>query len=63
MAQAFAQLQEKRHIADYDNTKSWTSAEALVEVAMAIKAFAIWPMIRDKSVAQDYLVSLLRRRD
>jgi uncharacterized protein (UPF0332 family) len=59
VAQAFGQLQDKRHIADYDNTTFWTATEALREVTTAAKAFSSWQKIRDEKIAQDYLVSLL----
>jgi len=61
VAQAFGQLQDKRHIADYDNTTFWTRTEALREVTTAAKAFSIWRSIRNEKIAQDYLVSLLIR--
>ena len=40
VAQSFVQLQDKRHIADYDNATFWTLTEALTEVTTATKAFA-----------------------
>ena len=39
VAKTFAQLQEKRHIADYDNTTFWTRTEALTQVNSAEQAF------------------------
>jgi hypothetical protein len=59
VAQAFGQLQDKRHVADYDNTTFWTATEALREVTTAAKAFSTWQAIRDEKIAQDCLVSLL----
>lgn len=59
VAQAFVQLQEKRHIADYDNGVTWTPIESLREVTTASKAFQVWASIRDENIAQEYLVSLL----
>lgn len=64
VAKTFAQLQEKRHIADYDNTTFWTRTEALAPVKSAEQAFATWKLIRNEQVAQAYLVSLVvRKRD
>ena len=59
VAQHFVHLQDKRHIADYDNTTSWTRTAALKEVLTAARAFSTWRSIRDEKIAQDYLVSLL----
>jgi uncharacterized protein (UPF0332 family) len=59
VAQAFGRLQDKRHIADYDNATYWTHTEALREVATAARAFSTWHSIKNEKIAQDYLVSLL----
>ena len=59
VAQAFVQLQDKRHIADYHNGVRWTHVESLREVTTVRKAFLIWASIRNENIAQDYLVSLL----
>lgn len=53
------QLQDKRHIADYDNTTFWTSTEALREVTTAAKVFSTWQSIKNEKIAQEFLVSLL----
>jgi hypothetical protein len=39
VAQAFVQLQGKRHIADYDNSRVWSPAEAGAEFLTAARAF------------------------
>ena len=59
VAKAFTQLQDKRHIADYDNSTHWTHTEALGEIRIAEHTFATWGAIKSEKVAQDYLVSLL----
>ncbi|MGA3259248.1 MAG: hypothetical protein ABSE35_10235 [Bryobacteraceae bacterium] len=59
VAQVFVELQDNRHIADYDNTIFWTRTEALREVTTAAKAFSTWQAIKNEKIAQDYLVSLL----
>jgi len=46
-------------IRDSDNTTFWTRTEALREVTTAAKAFSTWRAIKNKKIAQDYLVSLL----
>lgn len=64
VAKAFAQLQEKRHTADYDNTTFWTRTEALAQVKSAEQAFSAWKPIRHEQIAQAYLVSLVvKKRD
>lgn len=59
VAQAFVQLQEKRHVADYHNGIRWTHTESLLEVTTVSKAFLNWTSIRNENIAQDCLVSLL----
>jgi hypothetical protein len=64
VAKTFAQLQEKRHTADYDNTTFWTRTEALAQIKSAEQAFSTWKPIRDEQIAQAYLVSLVvKKRD
>ena len=64
VAKTFAELQEKRHIADYDNTTFWTRTEALAWVKSAEQAFATWKPIRNEQIAQAFLVSLVvKKRD
>ena len=64
VAKTFAQLQEQRHVADYDNTKFWTKTEALSEVSAVQLAFQSWKKIATEPIAQAYLISLLvKRRD
>jgi uncharacterized protein (UPF0332 family) len=64
VAKTFAQLQENRHIADYDNTTSWTRTDALAQVKSAEQAFATWKPIRNEQIAQAFLVSLVvKKRD
>ena len=64
VAKTFAQLQEKRHTADYDNTTFWTRTEALTQVKSAEQAFNTWKPIRNEQIAQAFLVSLVvKKRD
>ncbi len=62
VAQAFSQLQEDRHFADYNLTKDPDPVEALTQVKSAEKIFTVWPTIRGEQIAQAYLVSLLVKR-
>jgi uncharacterized protein (UPF0332 family) len=59
VARVFVELQDQRHVADYDNTRIWTDTEALEQVEKAVKAFNDWLSIEHHTIAQDYLVSLL----
>lgn len=58
VAQTFSELQQKRHIADYDNSTVWTRANAEVWVIKAEMAFASWRAIRTQPQAQDFLLYL-----
>ena len=62
VAQAFSQLQEDRHFADYSLTKDLDPVEALTQVKSAERIFTVWPTIRGQQIAQAYLVSLLVKR-
>jgi hypothetical protein len=62
VAQAFSQLQEDRHFADYNLTKDLKPVEALTQVKAAEEVFTLWPAIRTEQIAQAYLVSLLVKR-
>jgi uncharacterized protein (UPF0332 family) len=62
LARAFLDLQEARHIADYDGSRKWTRTEALDHVKQVETAFRIWGEIRNETIAQDYLLSLLTGR-
>ena len=62
VAQAFGQLQEDRHFADYNLTKDLDPADALAQVKVAEEIFRTWPTIKGEQIAQAYLVSLLVKR-
>jgi len=62
VADAFASLQEARHIADYDGSRKWSRTEVLGIVKQADTAFMIWRTIRNEMIAQEYLLSLLTGR-
>ncbi len=61
VAKAFVDLQDWRHIADYDNGTFWNPLEAINAVARAESAFVAWNDIKHQNIAQEYLVSLLIR--
>ena len=61
VASAFSQLQENRHIADYDLSKTWSSADVALEIGLVEQALTSWDTIRNEQIAQDYLFSLLFR--
>lgn len=64
VAKTFAQLQEQRHTADYDNAKSWTKTDALSQVVSVQQAFRAWKKVCNERIAQAYLISLLvKKRD
>ena len=61
VAQGLVDLQQARHRADYDTEEPLDAADALLRVEQAIDAFYTWQEIKDESISQDYLYSLLFR--
>lgn len=61
VAEAFVELQNARHIADYDNGRFWNPLETIDAVDMAGGAFEAWDDAKHTDIAQEYLVSLLIR--
>ncbi len=59
VAQAFVDLQQARHKADYDIGEPFGPLDAAVDVAQARLAFATWADVKDEPIAQLYLYSLL----
>jgi len=59
VAAAFADLQEERHLADYDNNEHWSSKEVQESLEAASEAFADWESIRTYPVATNYLLAML----
>jgi hypothetical protein len=51
VAQAFSQLQEDRHFADYNLTKDLDAVEALTQVKSAEEIFTMWRPIRGEQIA------------
>jgi len=57
-------LQDKRHIADYDNATVWTRTETLDLIDAAERAIDSWSLIRQERIAQAYLLSMIvKKRD
>ena len=59
VAHNFVQLQELRHIADYDNSKQWSRTSVGVVLTLATDAFSAWSAIQAQDDAHDFLLQLL----
>jgi hypothetical protein len=59
---AFAERQEERHSADYDNHEQWSLSEALMLLNTAATAFQDWESIRTHPIAGDYLLAMLLQK-
>jgi hypothetical protein len=59
VAQAFVDLQQARHKADYDIHEPVQPLDAAVDVAQARLAFLTWAEVGDEPLAQRYLYSFL----
>ena len=53
------QLQEHRHMADYDNSTNWSRTQALAQINLAADAFRSWRSVRAEAIAQEYLLWFL----
>ena len=62
VARNFIQLQQHRHIADYDNSKKWSRVEVIDVLTLASDAFLAWQAVRMEDAAQDYLLQLFLPR-
>ena len=63
VASTFVDLQQARHMADYDHVTPLVRANALLRVAQVEKAFARWKTVRTKPNADVFLASLLFHRN
>lgn len=59
LAEAFLDLQDQRHLADYDVSESFLRGEVIVLVEQAETAVAAWPAVRDDPAAELFLLGLL----
>jgi uncharacterized protein (UPF0332 family) len=62
VADSFVKLQQARHTADYDNSKVWSRTQVWDVICEAQDAMAAWSNIREKDIAQDYLLDLMGSR-
>jgi hypothetical protein len=62
VADSFVKLQQARHTADYDNSKVWSRIQVWEMITEAEDAIAAWSNIREKQMAQDYLLDLMGTR-
>lgn len=58
-AHNFVQLQELRHIADYDNSRQWSRTNVGVVLTLATDAFNAWSAIKAQGDAHDFLLQLM----
>jgi hypothetical protein len=58
VADTFVDLQQSRHLADYDNSKVWTKVSAISRIDDATTAFQMWEQVKTRSEAEDFLLSL-----
>jgi uncharacterized protein (UPF0332 family) len=59
LATIFVELQQARHLADYDYVTKFQKTDVLKKIDSAVEAFEIWKRIRNEELAQHYLVCLL----
>ncbi len=59
VCQAFTEMQEERHTADYDLTSSWTRYDAQKLLRLTEDAFASWSRIRRSHEANLFALGLL----
>ena len=62
VVQAFVDLQEARHDADYNLDKQWNRLDVLNRVQTARQAFADWATIRSTPNATVFVVALVLQR-
>jgi hypothetical protein len=62
VAKTFVELQDARHIADYDGSVEWSRSEVYDRIILAEDAVAAWLRVRDSEIAQDYLLDLMGAR-
>lgn len=62
VANAFVDLQEERHTADYDNHEQWSLTEVQTTLNTAARAFQDWFSIRTDPMAGNYLLAMLLRK-
>ncbi|MGA2595064.1 MAG: hypothetical protein ABSH32_34635 [Bryobacteraceae bacterium] len=59
---AFDQLQQDRHTADYDVGRKWSRVDVTNTLAIADEAFKAWKNIRKEKIAQDHPLTMFGAR-
>jgi len=62
VADAFVELQEARHSADYDTLIPFDRNDVLQKISIAEQAFTSWKAVRNKPNATVFLAALLLNR-
>jgi len=62
IAGAFVELQEARHIADYDVSDTFTRLDVLEKIDLVDQAFAAWRGVKDHPNANIFVAALLLDR-
>jgi hypothetical protein len=60
--QSFIELQEARHAADYDFSKTYVRLDTVNQVEAAKEAFACWAKVRSSDNARVFLSAMLLRK-
>lgn len=63
VANTFVQTQQSRQDADYNTAKEWTLTEVETQIKAVAEALRSWSIIRERAIAQAYLLSLLGSKD
>ena len=61
VAEAFVDMLQHRHTADYDGSKIWSRTEVWERIDAVKEAFASWSAIKNHHDAQNFLVTLILR--
>jgi hypothetical protein len=59
VAEAFVELQQQRHTADYDNARVWSSTEAENTLLTAAEVYRKWSSIKNTDMAREYPLDML----
>jgi hypothetical protein len=62
IAETFAEMQDLRHAADYDNSRIWARTQVLDNIRLVRLAFASWRAIEKEPITEDFLLQLLIQR-
>lgn len=62
IAKTFVAMQEERHSADYDTSKSFNRLDVLSKIDQVTQAFSDWSKVRNKPNAVGFLAALLLQK-